>query len=86
MLMIQIEKEKLEVYPQNPYTFNFGPKELITMVGVDQATGKEYINEIFKNKKFTLKEDKIRLSEIDELIKINNYYSKIEDLRRKGAR
>lgn len=86
MLMIQIEKEKLEVYPQNPYTFNFGPKELITMVGVDQATGKEYINEIFKNKKFTLKEGKIRLSEIDELIKINNYYSKIEDLRRKGAR
>lgn len=86
MLMIQIEKEKLEVYPQNPYTFNFGPKELITMVGVDQATGKEYINEIFKNKKFMLKDGKIRLSEIDELIKINSCYSKMEDLRRKGAR
>lgn len=82
MLMIQIEKEKLEFYPQNAYTFDFGPEELITMVGMDQSTGTEYINEIFKNKNFTLKDGKICLSEIDELIKINNYYSKIEDLKR----
>lgn len=86
MLLIQIEKEKQENFPQRPYTFNFGPKELITMVGVDQATGKEYINEIFKNKKIMLKDGKIHITEIDELIKINNYYSKMEDVRRKSTR
>ena len=50
MLLIQIEKEKKDAFPKDSYTFNLGPNELITMVGVEQAVGKEYINEIFKNK------------------------------------
>lgn len=83
MLLIQIEKEKADLYPKEPYTFNFGPKELITMVGMEQSAGKEYINEIFKKDKFSIRNGKIHLSEIDELIKINNYYSKIEDLKRR---
>ena len=83
MLLIQIEKEKVDIYPKDSYTFNFGPKELITMVGVDQTVGKEYINEIFKKDKFSLKDGKIHLSEIDELIKINNYYTKVDELKRR---
>ena len=86
MLLIQIEKEKLENYPKESYTFNFGPKELITMVGVEQAAGKEYINEIFKKNKFSLRNGKIHLEEIDELIKINNYYSKIEEVKRRDRK
>ena len=83
MLLIQIEKEKKDAFPKDSYTFNFGPNELITMVGVEQAVGKEYINEIFKNNKFSLKDGKIHLSEIDELIKINNYYTKVEELMKR---
>jgi nitrogen regulatory protein PII len=81
-----MEKEKLENYPKESYTFNFGPKELITMVGVEQAAGKEYINEIFKKNKFSLRNGKIHLEEIDELIKINNYYSKIEEVKRRDRK
>ena len=39
--------------------------------------------EIFKKNKFSLNDGKIHLSEIDELIKINNYYTKVEELKRR---
>ena len=38
---------------------------------------------LFKKDKFSLKDGKIHLSEIDELIKINNYYTKVDELKRR---
>lgn len=86
ILLIQIEKNHLEETPMRPHLFEFGPKEWINMVGIDPEEGKEIIQEIFNNKKFTLKEGKIYLSEVDELLRLNSFYKKMEELKKKKHR
>lgn len=83
MLLIQLEKNKLDIYPKNPHTFEFGAKELINMVGVSAEEGKDIIQEIFQNKKFQLKDNKIYVSEIDEIKKQVEYYKKMDILKEK---
>ncbi|HBD95917.1 MAG: cAMP-binding protein [Spirochaetes bacterium GWF1_31_7] len=83
MLLIQLEKNKLDINPKNPYTFEFGTKELINMVGLTNDEGSLIIQEIFQNRKFQLKDNKIYVAEIDEIRKQVEYYKKMEMLKEK---
>ncbi len=83
MLLIQLEKEKIEVKHGMSYTFEFGPKELIKMVGLSTDEGKEIITEMFKNNKFQLIDNKILVKDIEEIKKQADYYKKMEILEKK---
>ncbi len=83
MLLIQLEKEKIEIKHGMGYTFEFGPRELINMVGFSEEEGKEIINEIFKNNKFKLLENKIFIKDVEEIKKQVEYYKKMETLEKK---
>jgi CRP-like cAMP-binding protein len=83
MLLIQLEKNKLDAAPKNPHTFEFGPKELINMVGLSSEEGNAIIREIFQNKKFQLRDNKIYVQEIDEIKKQVEYYKKMDILKEK---
>jgi len=83
MLLVQLEKNKIQIKPGQAYKFEFGPKELINMVGLSSEEGREIIKEIFKNKKFELADDKIIVKDIDEIKKMAEYYIKMELLDKK---
>jgi len=83
MLLIQLEKEKVDIKHGIGYTFEFGPKELIKMVGLSSDEGKEIIKEIFKNNKFQLIDNKILVKDIEEIKKQVEYYKKMEILEKK---
>lgn len=83
MLLVQLEKNKIQIKPGQAYKFEFGPKELINMVGLSSEEGRDIIKEIFKNKKFELTDDKIVVKDIDEIKKMAEYYIKMELLDKK---
>jgi len=83
MLLIQLEKNKIQISSKVPYSFEFGPNELITMVGLTPVEGKEIIKEMFANKKFQLIDNKISVTDIEEIKKQVEYYKKMEILEQK---
>ena len=71
-----------------PYTFHFGPKELLNMVGLSAEKGNPYIKKMFENKKMKLAEQKIATTDVEEIQKQSEYYKKMEKIeraRRKAA-
>ena len=87
VLLIQLEKNKINIVPKMPYTFEFGPTELINMVGLSGADGKTIIQEIFTNKKLQVVDNRIVASDIEEIKKQVEYYKKMDilELKRKTS-
>ncbi len=69
-LLLQVEKENIKI-TKAPYTFDFGPKELANMAGLNPNDGKTAVSEVLKNKKFKLIEGgkKIQCLDLEELQK-----------------
>jgi CRP-like cAMP-binding protein len=82
-LLIQLEKNRVQIKYGVAYNFDFGPKELINMVGLQPEEGKSIIQEIFKIKKFQLVDNKITLTDIEELQRQVDYFKKMELLEKK---
>jgi CRP-like cAMP-binding protein len=86
-LSIQLEKLRIPISP-GPYTFDFGPKELINMVGLSQKDGNHAIRELFQNSKLKIVDDKIHVSDLEEVEKQTKYFRKmaaIERARERGS-
>lgn len=84
-----IELERLRI-PMNKeaYTFDFGPKELINLVGLPNEEGKVHIRKLFENSKLRIVENKVHVSEVAEVAKQADYYRRIERIekaRRQGS-
>lgn len=83
MLLIQLEKNKIPIRHGQSHSFEFGPKELINMVGLSSEEGRDIIKEISLNKKFQIIDDKIIVKDIEEIKKQADYYKKMEILEQK---
>ncbi|MDR0402161.1 MAG: cyclic nucleotide-binding domain-containing protein [Treponema sp.] len=90
-LLIQLEKNRVPINA-SPYAFDFGPKELVNMVGIPQQEGVLVLRKLMENKKIQiLKErdkDKIYVLDVSEIAKQTEYYrkmQKIEKSRRESA-
>ena len=82
-LLIQLEKNKIPIRHGAAYAFEFGPKELVNMVGLGKDEGKTIVQEMFANKKFQLVDNKITVADIEEIKKQVEYYKKMEILENK---
>ncbi len=82
-LLIQLEKQKVEARAGDAYTFDFGTKELIHMVGLNQQEGSKAVSELLSNKRFQALDNKIRCSDVDEIRKQAEYYRKMQHISRK---
>ena len=73
-----IELERLRV-PLNSeaYTFDFGPTELINLVGLPKEEGNAHIRRLFENSKVRVVDNKIHVSEVGEIEKQSKYYRKM---------
>ncbi|OHD70671.1 MAG: cAMP-binding protein [Spirochaetes bacterium RBG_13_68_11] len=87
-LHLQLENNRVPIAAGGAYTFTFGPKELLNMVGLSADKGNPYIKKMFENKKMKLVEQKIATTDVEEIQKQSEYYKKMEKIeraRRKAA-
>jgi CRP-like cAMP-binding protein len=76
-LLINLEKNNIPLTNNISYTFNFGPDELAKMAGIPALNLKKTISEMLQNKKFAIENNKIKILDIGELVKLSEYYKKM---------
>lgn len=81
-LLIHLEKNRVPITANEAYTFDFGPKELINMVGLSSQDGNAVIKQLFDNKRFKLIDNKIHTTDLDEIEKQAKYYRKMEKIEK----
>jgi CRP-like cAMP-binding protein len=87
-LAIQLEKNRVPMKPGASYSFDFGPKELINMVGLPVAEGNLVLRKVLENKKVQITENKVVVTDVTEIQKQTEYYRKMqksEKSRREAA-
>jgi CRP-like cAMP-binding protein len=80
-LLIQLEKNRVSITAQ-PHTFDFGPKELVNMVGLPQGDGPLVLRKMMENKKIQVMRDKIYVLDVSEIAKQTEYYRKMQKIER----
>lgn len=83
MLLTVVEENRAPIIHNSQYTFDFGPDELINMVGLAMDKGNLLIQKLFENKKFKLQDGKILVIDLEELEKQVEFYKKMDYLERK---
>jgi CRP-like cAMP-binding protein len=81
-LLIQLEKNRVMVRSGEAYTFEFGPKELVNMIGLPSNEGNTYMRKLFENKKIKLIDNKIHTTDLEEVEKQAKYYRKMEKIEK----
>lgn len=81
-LLIQLEKNRVPVMEGKSYTFDFGTKELINLVGLPVEQGNGAVRELLQNRHIKLLENKIYVSDIEEIRRQTEYYRKMEKIER----
>ncbi len=87
-LLMQLEKNRIPLKAGASYPFDFGPKELVGMVGLPQGEGNLVVRKLLENNKFRLVENKFTVLDVTEIEKQTEYYrkmQKIERARKEGA-
>jgi len=80
-LLIQLEKTRSPL-GTSPHPFDFGPKELINMVGLPTAEGNMVIRKLLENPKIRVVDNKIALTDVSEVVKQTEYYRKMQKIER----
>jgi len=83
MLQIQLDKKKINLDEVSQFTFDFGLKELINMIGVSQGDGALVGRKFMENRVFQIvMDDKLFVKDVKEILKQNSYYHKMQQLER----
>jgi CRP-like cAMP-binding protein len=81
-LCLHLEKNRVPINQGEGFTFDFGPKELITMVGLPVNQGNAVSRQLFENKKIRVVNGKINVIEVDEIQRQAEYFKKMEKIER----
>jgi len=81
-LNLQLEKNRIPVVQGESYTFDFGPKELVTMVGLPVNQGNAVTRKLFENKKVKVVSGKVSVTDIEEIRRQAEYFKKMEKIER----
>ena len=80
-MMIQLEKQRVAL-TSDSHTFDFGPTELVNMVGMQKDEGSAVIRKLFENKKLRIIDNRIHVSDKEEIDKQAKYFRKMEKIDR----
>ena len=80
-LFIELERQRI-VLNTEPFTFDFGPKELVNLVGLPKDEGNAHIRKLFENTKLRVLDNKIHVSEVVEIDKQAKYFRKMEKIEK----
>ncbi|HPM71726.1 MAG TPA: cAMP-binding protein, partial [Spirochaetales bacterium] len=81
-LHIQLEKNRVPIKNGATYAFEFGPKELVNMVGLPIAEGNAVVQQLLANKLFRLIDNKIVVQDMSEIVKQAEYYRKMQKIEK----
>ncbi len=81
-LLIQLEKVRVPMNPGESYTFDFGPKELINLVGLTKSEGNAILHKLFENTKVKIADNKIHVTDVQEIEKQAGYFRKMEKIEK----
>ncbi len=85
-MMIQVEKERIEIKPKESFTLSFSIDDLIKFLGYKPEEGKKYIKAVLDtDKNITISSNgKIQINDLDKLLKDVTFYKKklIMELKR----
>ncbi|MFO8044072.1 MAG: cyclic nucleotide-binding domain-containing protein [Alkalispirochaeta sp.] len=81
-LLIQLERHRVPIRSGEAYTFDFGTKELINMVGMPMSEGKQALRELLKNSRIKALDNKIHITDKMEIEKQAKYYRKMQKIER----
>ncbi|MCL2007843.1 MAG: cyclic nucleotide-binding domain-containing protein [Treponema sp.] len=79
-LLIHLEKNRIPLDSQGSYTFDFGPRELVTMVGVPLKDVNTVLKKIMTNNKLRVDNDKIHTLSVGEIVKQAELYRKMQKI------
>jgi CRP-like cAMP-binding protein len=79
-LYVQLEKARVNIRSGENHTFDFGPKELINMVGLPLAEGNKTLRDLLQNPKIKTAENRIVVTDMAEILNQASYYRKLQKL------
>jgi CRP-like cAMP-binding protein len=78
-LLIQLEKNRINIKQAQPYTFDFGLRELGSMVGLSKDD-EMMVKNLLKNRHFQLVQDRIYTMDITDIVRQTEFYDKMQRL------
>ncbi|MFP3041726.1 cyclic nucleotide-binding domain-containing protein [Treponema primitia] len=81
-LLIQLEKNRVDANVEQSYIFDFGPNELINMVGISPADGNQMIKKLMNNRNIQLVNGKICVLDVFEIAKQTQYYRNMQRIEK----
>jgi CRP-like cAMP-binding protein len=81
-LLMQLEKNRILLKAGANYTFEFGPKELVSMVGLPVNEGTLVVHKLLENNKIRLAENKLVAMDVTEIEKQTEYYRKMQKIEK----
>jgi CRP-like cAMP-binding protein len=77
-LIIQLEKNRVDLNSKDPYQCSFGYKELLGMAGIADVPGDGLYNKFIAAKKVTINNDKIQVNNVSDTLKEAEFYRKAQ--------
>jgi CRP-like cAMP-binding protein len=81
-LLMQLEKNRVPIKPGTSFTFDLGPKELVSIVGLPANEGSVIVHKLLENSKIRLVENKIAILDVTEVEKQAEYFRKMQKIER----
>jgi CRP-like cAMP-binding protein len=82
LMQTHIEKKKVDFNEITSFSFDFGVKELITMVGLSASDGLTYSRKLMETPGLQLVNDKLYIKDINEILRQNAYFHKMQQLEK----
>ena len=77
-LWLQLEKNRIPIVKNGSHTFDFGPKELLNMVGLTAKEGSDLLRRLFEDKRLKVIDSRIFTADVEEIMKQAQYYKKMQ--------
>jgi CRP-like cAMP-binding protein len=77
-LLIQLEKNRVSLAVPRSYTFDFGPQELLNMVGFSETEGHAALWKLLENRRINVLSDKLQVEDVSEIHRQSEYYRKLQ--------
>ncbi|MCL2762186.1 MAG: cyclic nucleotide-binding domain-containing protein [Treponema sp.] len=81
-LHIQLEKNRVHLDSQSAYTFSFGQKELIHMVGLPEKDANQLLRKMLENKKIQIINEKLHTVSVEEVVRQTEYFRKMDRIEK----
>jgi CRP-like cAMP-binding protein len=80
-LLIQLEKNRVDLNTTNSYLCNFGFKELVGMAGISEEKTNELYGRVFSARRIIEENDKVLVHNVASILKEAEYYHKARKLK-----